>query len=155
MATNFTLSRLQYLEKWVPNVSVFGIIQGQWAGATLLSSKQFGIGGAPYNRSYQPYAVTGDSGVQGRLELRYTRDLTYKLLKNYMLYGYYTYGRVWNRCPSEDEAKVASAPGVGAGIRFLMGKSLSWYVEYARPLKDMINGVPNKDKFYTGISYYF
>ncbi len=155
VTTNLTLSRLQHLEKWIPNTSLFAIVQGQLASATLLSSKQFGIGGAPYNRAYMPYAVTGDSGFQGRLEARYSKDIPHHIFNNYMLYGYYTYGRVWNRSPSSDEDKTASAPGVGAGVRMLISNSVTWYFEYARPLTDMINGSPNKDKFYTGISYYF
>lgn len=155
LTTNLTLSRVQDLEKWIPRTSLFFILQGQLSNATLLSSKQFGIGGSPYNRAYSSYAISGDSGFQGRLEMRYTDDLGSDFFKKYMLYGYYSYGHLWSRSPASGEAGKAIAQGVGVGVSFTLHNAASWYVEYGRPLKDKVDGTSNKDKWYTGISYHF
>lgn len=36
-------------------------------GQSLLSPKQFGVGGSQFGRGYDPSEITGDSGVAGKV----------------------------------------------------------------------------------------
>ncbi|MEI8320965.1 MAG: POTRA domain-containing protein [Alphaproteobacteria bacterium] len=147
----FSFDRLQQLNFLMDNLALLFSMQGQYAGATLLSAQRFGVGGSE-NRAYAPGALTGDSGLQGRLELQYRIPFD-SFFRDIMFLAFYSNSHIWNRAPSTDESSTDSAKGLGGGVRVSLGARGSMYLIYGRPMRHMLVGSPVKDKFYFGINY--
>jgi hemolysin activation/secretion protein len=100
----------------------------QHSGYVLPYSEQLTIGGQVLGRGFEISEVAGDSGGDGRVELR-------RLLSRLngtgelALYGYYDYGAVW----SQDGSPSQSAAVTGLGAAFTRG-TLAGSVEVAQPL---------------------
>jgi hemolysin activation/secretion protein len=100
----------------------------QHSGYVLPYSEQLTIGGQVLGRGFEISEVAGDSGGDGRIELR-------RLLSRLngrgelALYGYYDYGAVW----SQDGSPSQSAAVTGLGAAFTRG-TLSGSLEVAQPL---------------------
>ena len=109
-------------------------LDGQYAFAQLLSSEQFGIGGARLGRAYDPSEVIGDHGLAGRLELQWTPDIgEFGVLGGLQLYGYYDLGRVW-RIDGNPGGLAQSVASGGGGARFSLTGGISGYAEFTKPL---------------------
>lgn len=145
-----TLSRLQQL---YPSWSWLFAATGQFAGSRLFTSEQFGYGGDPFGRAYDPSELLGDSGVSFRTELQFTPLVHATSLTGTQLYGFYDIGQIWNRhecgCgnPEPQEASGASA---GAGVRANLGPYVSASVEVAKPLTRDVATYQNKDARFFG-----
>jgi hemolysin activation/secretion protein len=100
----------------------------QHSGYVLPYSEQLTIGGQVLGRGFQVSQVAGDSGGDGRVELR-------RLLSRLSgsgelsIYGYYDYGAVW----SQDGSPSQSAAVTGIGTAITRG-SLAGSIELAQPL---------------------
>jgi hemolysin activation/secretion protein len=100
----------------------------QHSGYVLPYSEQLTIGGQVLGRGFEISEVAGDSGGDGRVELR-------RLLSRLngtgelSLYGYYDYGAVW----SQDGSPAQSAAVTGIGAAFTRG-TLAGSLEVAQPL---------------------
>lgn len=132
--------------------TLYGLLRGQLAGTPLLDLERFNFGGAPFNHSYQPGELSGDSGFEGKLEVRYTHSFD-TFIKTLQLFTYYDYGIVWNRHPNSAEKKRVSAPGMGVGMRMSLAYNLSLNVDFGKPLRDKIMGIENKSRWYVGVGY--
>lgn len=107
-----SVSRLQMLtHDWSAYVSG----AGQWATGVLYSSEQFGYGGQSFGRAYDASDITGDRGLKGAFELRYS-GFTNGNLINLQPYGFYDKGIVWNSAVGQVPEEAASS--FGLGIRF-------------------------------------
>jgi len=137
------LARLQSLgEKW----SLLVAVSGQAAFTNLLAAEEFSFGGDFYGRAYDPSEIVGDSGIAGKVELRFTQDPMQGI--GVMLYGFYEAGKVWRRLDAsevgaDDEESAASA---GAGARLSFGRYASAYVEGAVPLNHIVAAEGNDDR---------
>jgi hemolysin activation/secretion protein len=109
---------------------------GQVSADPLLSGEEFALGGARFGRAYDYYEVSGDHGVGLSAELRYGRELAESLLSAYQLYGFYDWGRVWNRNLPEGFAdqRTRTLSSVGAGLRLTLLDHVRSSLEIARPL---------------------
>lgn len=107
-----SLSRLQAItHDW----SAYIAGSGQWATGVLYSSEQFGYGGQSFGRAYDASDITGDRGLKGAFELRYS-GLTGDRMVDVQPYGFYDIGVVWNDAVGQQPEQSASS--FGAGLRF-------------------------------------
>jgi hemolysin activation/secretion protein len=128
---NVELSRLQRV---AGPLDFFFSAAGQIANGRLLTSEQFGLGGAAFGSAYDSSEITGDDGVAARLEARLNNLFTYSWLQSGHVYGFYDIGRVWdpgNTVAADREDSLASA---GAGYRFNLNENISGSFEAAKPL---------------------
>lgn len=121
------LSRLQSV---VEDVTLFGSVRGQYTQDPLLSSEEFGFGGAQIGRGYDSSEIVGDKGIAATLEARYNlldRDGFYL-----SPYAFYDIGKVWNIDPL-DKNRV-SAASAGIGLRGWQESGLNFNLTIANPL---------------------
>jgi hemolysin activation/secretion protein len=148
---NFLVSRDQHL---FGKFSLYGLVHGQAAFSPLLSAERFRGGGMPYNKAYPNSAITGDSGIEQKLELRFTQPVE-NFLKHYMLYVYTSQIRIWNRAiqPGLGETQKASASGIGIGGRATFQGGPTFELEYGRPTTSIVNNIHYKSKILMGFTY--
>ena len=111
--------------------SAFGEVDGQVADRPLFSAEEFALGGARIGRGYDTGEITGEDGVGGVAELRFS-DTPCDWL-GYQVYGFYDAGIVWdeNATPGGGDATLNST---GAGVRLSLPHALSLSYEAAKPL---------------------
>jgi hemolysin activation/secretion protein len=137
---NLDATRVQTL---APRLSLVLAVTGQMTSDPLLSSQQFGLGGARFGRGYEPSELTGDSGAAGSAELRYSPPAWPRLSPQ--LYAFYETGIVWLNAPLAGEHNGESLASAGVGFRFSIGRYLSAEFELAKPLTRDIASRGNKD----------
>lgn len=103
----FAYSRYQpLLGPW----SAVGKVSGQLASGPLLSSQSFFLGDPAFGPGY----YSGDNGITGSVELRFSQVINWQLVKSYQIFGLVDAGTAWNNNYG-DRVSLASA---GAGVRF-------------------------------------
>lgn len=117
---------------------------GQIASGPLLSSQQFGLGGAQFGRGYEPSELTGDHGLAASIEGRYALPPTW-LFANPELYAFYEGGAVWMKAPTPEIGDGRSLSSAGIGVRFGLGPKISIQLELAKPLTRPIASRGDKD----------
>ena len=153
--TEFYLARLQKISDY--GWSLLAAISAQDTGDELLSSERFGIGGAGFVRAYDGSEVTGDKGVAGKLELRYSGLSFNEQRVRTLPYVFYDIGLVKNNQDNEqaDVNSETTLRAAGAGVRISAGK-LGGYLEVGKPLADDVGSEGNTDaRLFAGISYNF
>lgn len=89
--------------------------EGQWAGESLLSSEEFGFGGARMGRAFDASEISGDSGFGASFELHYVGvPEVYKTRT--IPFVFYDIGRVWNHEQGRENETASSA---GLGLRLM------------------------------------
>jgi hemolysin activation/secretion protein len=146
---SLSASRIQNLGY---NFSLYTIVRGQYAPQPLLSIERFNFGGPPYTHTYESGVMSGDSGLEAKAEVRYTR-LFESVIQQLQFFGYYDYGMAWNKKVLVGDNKVLCAPGVGVGLRAFLEHGLSMNMEYGIPLKRKVGATDVKNRLYFGISY--
>lgn len=106
---------------------------GQKSADSLLSSEEFGLGGNRFGRAYDFGEVTGEDGIAGSAELRYTLPDPGDFLTFAQLYGFYDIGAVWNRNATGTFWRH-SLSSAGIGLRVDLPRSIRAGVEAALPL---------------------
>lgn len=107
------------------------LFAGQMADGSLVRSEEFGAGGARFGRAYDYSEITGDNGIAGALELRYTLSDIASWLKTVQLYAFADAAMVWNRGTGQPQQDLSSA-GLGVRLSPMTGVVLSF--ELAQPL---------------------
>lgn len=128
-----TVSRLQGL--FVPGLNLFASATGQVSSDPLLSSEEFGVGGAQFGRGFDPSEITGDHGYATTLELQYGNAVQDSdFLQSYQVYAFWDYGEVFNDdAPGSDDDQVALM-SAGGGVRINFIPELSGNFEIAQQL---------------------
>jgi len=101
---------------------MFGLyvaLAGQISADPLPASEEFAVGGAEFGRAYDYWAISGDHGVSGQVELRHGKDPGLPLIQFYQLYGYYDVGWVWNRNAAAG-FRERSLESAGVGLRLTL-----------------------------------
>ncbi len=131
--------------------NLHGVISfnGQWAANPLLSSQQFSIGGAPFDRTY-PSIFSGDSGAQLKIEFNYGF-----LDERIVPYAYFTLGKVWNRKITLEEKSYITLEGRALGLRSRINDFFSGYIEWDTPLRNRTILGPVKNKISVGVLMQF
>ncbi len=114
---NLTLSRIQGLGY---GFQILTSMDGQLASGPLYSSEEFGYGGQAFGRGYDASEFTGDHGVAGALELRYTDLPVYEEI-TFTPYGFYDIGTVWNFDATQQPRTSGSSAGVGLTLQHALG----------------------------------
>jgi len=125
----FEASRQQDL---FPHFQLINAVKAQYTPYPLLSSEEFGYGGATFGRAYDPSEITGDQGMSTSIELLYTSldpvpDLDLKLVP----FVFYDIGKVWNH---DAGSKPVSGASAGFGTYYDFSQRVSGAVQVAYPL---------------------
>ncbi len=108
-------------------------ISGQWAPQALIAQEHFGLAGSTAVRGFQEREFARDRGYAGNVEL-YGPDWGDKVLagSNLRMVVFYDLARGYNfRLPGDADQRLAIA-SVGLGVRFNLGKNLSFKADYAQ-----------------------
>ena len=106
---------------------------GQKSANSLLASEEFAVGGSRFGRAYDFAEVTGEDGVAGSLELRYSFEDAGDVLESLQFYGFYDMGAVWNRNAS-GPFRRHSLSSAGVGLRATLPRSIFVSLEATQPL---------------------
>ncbi len=125
-------------------VSLFASVDGQWTPFKLLSSEEYGLGGAYFGSAFDYSEVTGDSGLAGRVELQYTPDLGVPEIRMSQLYVFTDGGGVWNH---EEDARHGwqTLWSAGVGARIAVTDNVTASVEAAKPISPAPVATGDKD----------
>ena len=110
-----------------------GGLSGQWTPQALIPQEQFGLAGATSVRGFQEREFARDRGIYGNFEL-YGPDWGDKIVagSNLRMLVFYDVARGYNfRLPGDTDQRLAIA-SVGLGVRFNLGKNLTFKADYAR-----------------------
>ena len=123
-----------HLQPIVDGLSLQIAAIGQYARAPLPASEEFAVGGSRFGRAYNSGEATGEDGVAVSLETGYDIRTGTPLIRQFRPYGFYDFGKAWDRKSSSSTGShqsVASA-GIGLRTRFISGGTLR--IEYGYPL---------------------
>lgn len=125
---------LAYYGEWVrPLDDRFAIAlgsSGQLASRPLLATAEMGVGGPAFGRAYDYSDRTGDYGVTGSAELRYSLPFKSRLVSRIQIYAFGDGGVVYNLQDGLGGGTLASA---GGGFRWSIGRNDA-AIEVAKPL---------------------
>ncbi len=133
------------IQSLTPALSLSLDVSGQWSADPLLSSQQFGLGGARFGRGYEPSELTGDNGAALSVEGRYVLPPGLPLIKASQLYAFYEAGEVWQKSPLAGQVASASLASTGIGLRLSFGPHFNADFELAKPLTRDIASRGNRD----------
>jgi hemolysin activation/secretion protein len=133
----FEAARLQSLSFITPGLQLQVSASAQFhLGTGLPASEQYGLGGLPFGRSYNPSEITGDSGFGGSIELQYGRavgvDWLRRYLREYQAYVYYDGGIVWDN--TSTGTRLPNLQSVGVGLRLNAASGLTANLEVNKAL---------------------
>lgn len=115
-------SRLQPI---TDNASLLVRADFQASGQPLPTTERFGVGGPTMAPGFPPGDITGDSGFNIRVELRYGHDTVMGWLKGFQLYGYYTYGFVSDQTLGPGDWNSLSSLGLGMRLNLFASFALN------------------------------
>lgn len=130
--TKFTASatRVQFLPF---DLSALVDVSAQYSLDPLLSSEEYGAGGARFGRAFDAATLSGEHGVGVSLELRYDAPSPFpSVLDSLQIYGFWDYAQVWDM--NNATAANTALSSAGAGLRFGLYETVSAQFEYARPI---------------------
>ncbi len=122
------VSRLQPL---YDAFALYAIFAGQYAFTELLANEEFELGGTQFGRGYFFDTLSGDSGIGGTAEIRYTMPLNWAYLDKVQAFTFFEGGQVWNRSGDEGDESLSST---GVGFRLFPTEHLFFEVQMAKPL---------------------
>jgi hemolysin activation/secretion protein len=144
------------LQQLVPSWMLLGSMSWQYAFEKLLASEEFGVGGSQYGRAYDSSEITGDQGFAFKLELQKAFQVKKKYLKNLQAYTFFDFGKIWNRRATSTGLETEDIYSLGFGARFNVTENLSGYLEWDKPLDQIVSSEGNKDgRFFFSLSARF
>jgi hemolysin activation/secretion protein len=126
-----TFTRVQYFSE--NTVSIYTSLNGQYAFTSLLSPEQLGYGGAVYGSAYDPSEIVGDSGFEGKIELRYNDTHKSTLFPSVQYFTSYDWGVMWYRV-DDPLTNKQSGTSAAVGVRLGVGSRVNGEIEVAKPL---------------------
>ncbi|MBU6474897.1 MAG: ShlB/FhaC/HecB family hemolysin secretion/activation protein [Alphaproteobacteria bacterium] len=132
------------LQRVTDKVQLYAAVSGQKSADILLASEEFGIGGAAFGSAYDPSEITGEDGVAGRIELRYSAAAGKPGMKTCQPYIFYDIGKVWDPDSTAASDRIASLADAGAGVRATFTDTLSGSFEAALPLTRTVAATHNR-----------
>ena len=105
-------------------------LSGQWASSPLVPGEQFGVGGNASVRGFEEREMSNDAGFQGNLEV-YTPELCMALGANCRMVGFYDFGALKRIQPIPGESASEHVASAGFGVRYVLGKRLTFQADYA------------------------
>lgn len=126
-------AQLDRLQRVTDNIQFYGAVTGQKSADILLSSEEFGIGGAGFGRAYDASEITGEDALAAKAELRLLNPLPL-VIKSHQFYGFYDIGEVWDPDNNIVAARQRSLAAAGAGVNMTFWRDVSLNLEAAKPL---------------------
>lgn len=134
----FMAGRLQALPR---NFELLALVTGQYSFDPLLSSEEFGFGGAQMGRGYDSSEITGDRGIAATLEMRYkTQTTVFNKPLALQPYAFYDIGKVWNI--DQGAADKISAASAGFGVRINLDNNWDFNLNLSKPLTKSADNEP-------------
>ncbi len=124
---------LTYVTELTSTTSALLQLMAQYTDDVLPFSEYFTFGGRYVGRAYDPAELGGDRGAALKLELRYHTGLRAGPVSKVQFYAFYDTGAVWRRDRNRSWRRE-SAAAAGGGLRFRLMKSVTGYLEAAKPL---------------------
>lgn len=125
------ISRLQNLSH---DTDLLFSATGQKSSHMLLSSEEFGIGGASYGSAYDSSEITGENGFAAKIELRYNAPPEFFGMEGLQFYSYYDIGKTYDPDNAAARDRIRSLASTGIGLRFDLNENISTSLEWAKPL---------------------
>lgn len=104
-----------------------GRLRGQFSNDVLVPGEQFGLGGAQSVRGLPERIISGDSGVQGSLEV-----WSPLVVENTRFLVFYDFGQIRNH--ENPLLPSATLTSIGAGVRWGLGRMWSASLDFAHVL---------------------
>ena len=106
--------REQYL---APNISLRLALDAQYSLDSLLAAEEFGFGGSNLGRGLDSYAISGDHGLAGSIQLQYGAEPAIDHIDSYELFVFLDQGTVWRKSNvNRSSSETASTIGIGAEL---------------------------------------
>lgn len=112
------------------NFSLYTNVAGQYAFTELLANEEFTLGGTRFGRGYDFDELSGDNGIGGTAEVRYSLPLGLPYLEAVQVFSFFEGGRIWNSGDGLD----GSLASTGGGIRIFPIGKLLLELQAAQPL---------------------
>ena len=135
---DFTLLRLEINRdlQLTHGFSLFLKGAGQVSKDALLASEEFNAGGSTFGRGFDPSEITGDHGIGGTAELRYTNQFQIKGYQTgYQVYGFTDAAKVFNKGDGQPDSDQLVS--VGGGVRLDLPLDIQLGGEVAVPLQEL------------------
>ena len=111
---------------------------GQYSPDRLIPGEQFGYGGSIVLRGYREREEAWDTGCSGTVEI-YSPDIA-RLMRlswgQFRILAFFDGGSGYNMRPQPGELERNSLKSAGAGVRFGIGETLSFSVDWGYALND-------------------
>ena len=113
-------------------------VTGQWTSSPLVPGEQFGVGGNASVRGFEERELSNDMGFQGNLEV-YTPELCAALGASCRMVGFYDFGALKRNQPLPGESASEHVASAGFGVRYVLGKRMTFQADYAQVVDPGIN----------------
>jgi hemolysin activation/secretion protein len=144
------------LQQLAPSWMLLGAVSWQYSLEKLLASEEFGVGGSQFGRAYDSSEITGDQGLAFKLELQKALRPKKKYLRDLQAYTFFDFGKIWNRIPTSTGLRTEDLYSMGLGVRFNVTDKISGYLEWDKPLDQIVAAEGNKDgRFFFSLSARF
>jgi hemolysin activation/secretion protein len=130
---------------------------GQYSGDALVPGEQFGLGGMDSVRGFNERVISNDRGWRASVEL-YTPDLgSLTRLDNarLRLLAFVDGGHLNRNDPLPGEVASEGIASTGVGVRFGIGKSVSFRLDYGYVLEGYGTVTSSHDKLHGSIAYVY
>lgn len=139
---------LQRLQRISPRLNLLLAGQGQLAASALLSSEEFGVGGANFGRGYDSSEIVGEDGFAGKAEIQWREPKSVQYIDSYQLYAFYDVGRVFNQDATTSAGKRDSLASTGFGVRADITPKMQAGVGVAFPLTREVDATNDRGPRY-------
>jgi hemolysin activation/secretion protein len=112
--------------------SLYGALDGVWAGSALLSAEQCTYGGATFGRAFDPATLVGDRCVLELGELRYDVAIPNNPFRQTQLYAFADHGDLYRIDASASTPGHDEGSSVGSGLRLAWKDNFTADVQAAR-----------------------
>jgi hemolysin activation/secretion protein len=117
-------------------VSVSALLRAQGAANALIPSEQYALGGYNTVRGYDENVFIADNAVCANFELRSSPLTFFKKAKDELIFlAFIDYGWGYNYHAFDGIAKAATLCGIGPGVRYTIGPSVFFRVDYGFKLR--------------------
>ena len=148
------IQRTQYLDKYVPGLSLVLKFLWQYSDEPLYSSEEFSLGGRIIGRGFNDGEIQGDKGIGFTAEFQYLTSEYHDFTTQ--LYWFFDSGQVWNLDDVDENTKNENPvlESAGVGMRLLWKEFITLHAEIARPTTRIPSDEDDKDpRYYFGVTF--
>ena len=106
----------------------------QYATEPAPASEEFSLGGDGFGRAYNSGEISGEDGFGISAEVTYNLDYRNDFIRFMQSYGFFDYGKTWDRRSASSLGPADSLASTGFGLRIGLPHGMSLRLERATPL---------------------